>query len=123
MAEGGVSSYQLQSAISSLRSQLEAEIRSVEQKVYSLQNELRREVERLEREMREIGDRIVGAINQQTAAIVGGVAANTVMIETLKGRVEDEFGRTSKSSIPRSNPPCRSRSSRKSLTPARSAAS
>lgn len=94
MAEGGVSSYQLQSEISSLRNQLQAEIRSVEQKVYSLQNELRREVERLEREMREIGDRIVGAINQQTAAIVGGVAANTVMIETLKGRVEDEFGRT-----------------------------
>ena len=44
--------------------------------------------------MREIGDKIVGAINQQTVAIVGGVAANTVMLQTLKGKVEDEFGRT-----------------------------
>lgn len=94
MAEGGVNAGYVQGAINNLRSQLQAEIRAVDQRVGRLEDELRREIQRLEREMREIGDRIVGAITQQTAAIVGGVAANTVMIETLKGRVEDEFGRT-----------------------------
>lgn len=94
MAEGGVSASELQRAINGLRNEFDGRIRNVEQKVSNLQNELRREIDRLEREMREIGDKIVGAINQQTAAIVGGVAANTVMIEGLKGKVEDEFERT-----------------------------
>ena len=101
MAEGGISFAQLQSAINSLESRLLGRIRDVDQKVERLDSKVARleswvqsEIDRLEREMREIGDKIVGAINQQTAAIVGGVAANTVMIETLKGKVEDEFGRT-----------------------------
>jgi hypothetical protein len=94
MAEGGISSAQLQSAISNLESRLRGEIRDVDRKVEKLRSWVESEIDRLEREMREIGDKIVGAINQQTAAIVGGVAANTVMLETLKGKVEDEFGRT-----------------------------
>lgn len=73
---------------------LDTKVDRLDTKVERLDSWVRSEIDRLEREMREIGDKIVGAINQQTAAIVGGVAANTVMIETLKGKVEDEFGRT-----------------------------
>lgn len=94
MAEGGVSAGYVQGQINNLRNELRGEIRAVDQKVIQLESWVRSEIARLEREMREIGDKIVGAINQQTAAIVGGVAANTVMIERLKGQVEDEFDRT-----------------------------
>lgn len=94
MAEGGVSASDFRREIDNLRNEFDGRIRNVEQKVSNLQTELWNEVARLEREMREIGNMIVGAINQQTAAIVGGVAANTVMIEGLKGKVEDEFERT-----------------------------
>ena len=101
MAEGGISSGQLQSAINNLESklrgeirELRGEIREVDRNVEKLRAWVEGEIDRLEKEMREIGDKIVGAINQQTVAVVGGVAANTVMLQTLKGKVEDEFGRT-----------------------------
>lgn len=73
--------------ISSLRSEMYGEI-----------NDLRRwtqsEIDRLEREMREIGDMIVSAIDRQTAAVVGGVAATTLMLERTKQQIEEDFSKT-----------------------------
>ena len=86
MAEGGVSAGYVNSSISALRSELIGEIRSLKSWTAS-------EIRRLEEEMREIGAMIVRAIDTQTEAVVGGVAANTVMIEVLKVKIEEEFGK------------------------------
>lgn len=99
MAEtSGVSAGYVDSCISSLRYELKSDIQSV-------QRNLEREIARMEREMREIGDMIVHAINQQTAslsnhidvqttAVVGGVAATTVMLEKTKQQIADDFSQT-----------------------------
>lgn len=88
MAEdGGVSVAYVQSAINALRSDLMGEIRS-------LKSWTAGEISRLEEEMREIGVMIVSAIDTQTKAVVGGVAANTIMVEGLKTKVVEEFGKT-----------------------------
>ena len=87
MAEGGVSAAHVQSAISALKSELLREIGS-------LRSWTKSEIGRLEEEMRDIGDMIVRAIDTQTKAVVGGVAANTIMIEGLKTKVEEEFDKT-----------------------------
>lgn len=100
------------SAISSLRSELKGEINAI-------RNELQKEIQRLEREMREVGEMIAREIQKQTSqlsgqienqtnkienqtskiehqtvAVVGGVAANTVMLERTKIQLEDDFDKT-----------------------------
>lgn len=80
--------------LSSLRAELMSEIRDVRNDVASLQNWVQREIQRLEDEMREVGQMIVEAINHQTAAVVGGVAATTVMLERTKNQIEEDFSQT-----------------------------
>ena len=93
------------SAISSLRSELKGDISAV-------RNELHKEIQRLEREMREVGEMIAREIQKQTSqlsgqienqtnkiehqtvAVVGGVAANTIMLERTKLQIEDDFTKT-----------------------------
>ena len=100
MAEtsSGVSAGYVDTSINNLRYELKSDIQGV-------QRNLEREIARMEREMREIGDMIVHAINQQTAslsnhidvqttAVVGGVAATTVMIERTKQQIADDFSQT-----------------------------
>lgn len=99
-------------AINSLRSELKGEINAV-------RTELHKEIQRLEREMREVGEMIAREIQKQTSqlsgqienqtnkiehqtdkiehqtvAVVGGVAANTVMLERTKLQIEDDFTKT-----------------------------
>lgn len=71
--------------------QLERRVSRVEGQVDQLWSELRSEIARLEREMREIGEMIVQAIDRQTIAVVGGVAATTLMIERTKDQLESDF--------------------------------
>lgn len=80
--------------LSSLRSELMREINDVRSDVRSLQSWAEREIDRLEREMREVGAMIVDAIERQTVAVVGGVAATTVMLERTKRQIEDDFAET-----------------------------
>jgi len=79
------------SAISSLRSELHSEIQDVHNEVSELSAWVTHEIQRLENEMREIGEMIVGAIDKQTAAVVAGVAATTIMIERTKHQIEEDF--------------------------------
>ena len=87
-APSGVSQSYLDSSIRNLRYELSSEISST-------RNELIRyidgEIARLEREMREIGEMIVNAIDRKTVAVVGGVAASTVMLERTKHQIETDF--------------------------------
>jgi len=111
MAEGpsGISAGEVHgivnSAVSSLRSQLMGEINGVRNEINSVRNELHKEIQRLENEMREVGQMIATAIQNQTAqlsgqienqtiAVVGGVAATTVMLERTKLQIEDDFTKT-----------------------------
>lgn len=111
MAEGpsGISAGEVQgivnSAVSSLRSQLMGEINGVRNEINSVRNELYKEIQRLENEMREVGQMIATAIQNQTAqlsgqienqtiAVVGGVAATTVMLERTKLQIEEDFTKT-----------------------------
>lgn len=93
MAEtsSGVSASYVQSvvsnAVSSLRSELQRDINAV-------RNELHKEIQRLEREMIQIGEMIVNEIQKQTVAVVGGVAANTIMLERTKLQLEEDFTKT-----------------------------
>lgn len=100
MSEGRDYGSDISSLWSEVRS-LKSDVRDVRGDVYELRGdlqELRRyidsEIERLEREMREIGEMIVDAINRQTTAVVGGVAATTVMIERTKNQIETDFVQT-----------------------------
>ncbi len=100
--EGGISMGEVQSAInsavSSVRSELRSEIRDVHSELKSeiraLESFVNKEIQRLEAEMREIGEKIVHAIQIQTAAVVGGVAATTLMIERTKSQIETDFEQT-----------------------------
>jgi hypothetical protein len=96
--QSGISYSELNSAISSLRNELRGEIRQVRSELQGEINDLQRwterEIKRLEDEMKEIGVMIVGAISQQTVAIVSGVAATTVMIERTKRQIEEDFNLT-----------------------------
>lgn len=87
-APSGVSQSYVDNSINNLRRELGSEIRST-------RDELRRyidgEIARLEKEMREIGEMIVNAIDRQTVAVVGGVAASTVMLERTKHQIETDF--------------------------------
>jgi hypothetical protein len=111
MAEGpsGISAGEVHSivnsAVNSLRSQLMGEINGVRNEINSVRNELYKEIQRLENEMREVGQMIATAIQNQTAqlsgqienqtiAVVGGVAATTVMLERTKLQIEDDFTKT-----------------------------
>jgi hypothetical protein len=111
MAEGpsGISAGEVQgivnSAVNSLRSQLMGEINGVRNEINSVRNELYKEIQRLENEMREVGQMIATAIQNQTAqlsgqienqtiAVVGGVAATTVMLERTKLQIEEDFTKT-----------------------------
>ncbi len=87
MSENGVSAAYVDSVVSSLRSEMHSEIAS-------LRRSTEREIQRLEKEMREVGEMIVGAIDQQTAALVGGVAATTAMIERTRQQIESDFDKT-----------------------------
>ena len=82
------------SAINSLRSELHGEILDVQNEVRELSAWVKGEIQRLENEMREIGEMIVHAIDKQTAAVVGGVAATTIMIERTKHQIEEDFTQT-----------------------------
>jgi uncharacterized protein YdcH (DUF465 family) len=95
----------VRNAMSSLRSELKGEINAA-------RNELHQEIQRLEREMREVGEMIAREIQKQTSqlsdrienqtnkiehqtvAVVGGVAATTVMLERTKLQLEDDFTKT-----------------------------
>ena len=95
MSDGGSMDYgYVDREISSLRSELRGEIREVHNEVGELSAWVRQEIQRLENEMREIGEMIVHAIDVQTAAVVGGVAATTVMIERTKRQIEEDFSQT-----------------------------
>jgi hypothetical protein len=87
-APSGVSQSYVDNQLRSLRYELSSEISST-------RNELIRyidgEIARLEKEMREIGEMIVNAIDRQTVAVVGGVAASTVMLERTKHQIETDF--------------------------------
>ncbi len=87
----GVSHGELSSAINSLRNELRGEFRS---EIRSLRDYIDSEVARLEREMREIGEMIVQALERQTVAVVGGVAATTVMLERTKQQMQADFSET-----------------------------
>ncbi len=100
MAEtsSGVSASYVDSAVNSVRNELTREINNVK-------SELRNEINRLEREMREVGDMIVNELRNQTerlghhletqtVAVVGGVAANTLMLERTKVQIEEDFTKT-----------------------------
>jgi hypothetical protein len=95
----GVSKDYFDRSISNLHRELTSEIRSTKNEVVSeirsTQNELIRhfngEIARLEIEMREIGEMIVNSIDRQTVAVVGGVAASTVMLERTKHQIETDF--------------------------------
>lgn len=94
----GISQSELNSAISSLRSEMRGEINSVHNEIRGEISDLRSwvesEIRRLEDEMREVGEMIVNAINKQTVAVVGGVAATTVMLERTKQQMEEDFQAT-----------------------------
>ena len=60
------------SAINQLRSEMRGEM-------HQLKSWTEHEIQRLENEMREIGEMIVRAIDKQTMAVVGGVAATTLL--------------------------------------------
>jgi hypothetical protein len=94
----GISYAELNSAISSLRSEMRGEINSVRNEMRGEIRDLRRwvesEIQRLEDEMREVGEMIVSAINKQTVAVVGGVAATTAMLERTKQQMEEDFQAT-----------------------------
>lgn len=74
-------------AISALRSEMRGEM-------HQLKSWTEHEIQRLENEMREIGEMIVRAIDQQTMAVVGGVAATTLMLERTKQQIEEDFSKT-----------------------------
>jgi hypothetical protein len=87
-----------EAAASRVRNELQREINALER-------ELRSEIQRLEREMREVGEMIVSElrdqtsqisnrIENQTVAVVGGVAANTLMLERTKSQIQDDFDKT-----------------------------
>lgn len=94
----GVSASYVDSAISSLRWEMQREIEAA-------RAEFRSEIQRLEREMIEVGRMIVaeireqtsrlsGNIETQTVAVVGGVAATTMMLERTKNQIENDFDKT-----------------------------
>jgi len=74
--------------------QLENAVNHLERELNQLRRHVDSEIERLEREMREIGEMIVHAIDRQTQAVVGGVAATTLMIERTKSQIETDFHET-----------------------------
>lgn len=80
--------------LASLRGELMSEINDVRGDVRGLKNWVEREIDRMEEEMREIGRNIVEAIERQTVAVVGGVAATTVMLERTKRQIEQDFSET-----------------------------
>jgi hypothetical protein len=94
----GISHSELNSAISSLRLEMRSEINSVHNEMRDEIRDLRRwvesEIRRLEDEMREVGEMIVSAIDKQTVAVVGGVAATTFMLERTKQQIEEDFQAT-----------------------------
>jgi hypothetical protein len=77
----------LDGQITSLRSEMNAQNKKLNQKIES-------EIEKLEKQMKEIGEMVVRAINLQTTALVGGVAATTAMIESTKHQIETDFDKT-----------------------------
>ena len=79
--------------LQSLRAELLGEINEVRHDVNRLQIWVKSEIARLEDEMREVGAMIVNAIDRQTVAVVGGVAATTLMIERTKMQIEDDFSK------------------------------
>ena len=93
--QAGISASELRSAINGLRSEMHGEMNSLRREMEGEIRDLRRwtesEIRRLEDEMKEVGEMIVSAINKQTIAVVGGVAATTVMLERTKKQLEDDF--------------------------------
>jgi hypothetical protein len=97
----GVSMGDVYSAIQNAIGPLQRQVQQLDNAVSHLDRELNQlrhhvdsEIERLEREMREIGEMIVHAIDRQTQAVVGGVAATTLMIERTKSQIETDFHET-----------------------------
>lgn len=87
----GVSQSYVDSAITNLRYEMRNEIQS---EIRSLRSYVDHEIARLEREMREIGEMIVQALERQTVAVVGGVAASTLMMERTKQQIQSDFSET-----------------------------
>jgi ribosome-associated translation inhibitor RaiA len=93
-APSGVSMSEVRNAIDSAIGPLNRQIDRLEREQNELRNYINSEIERLEREMREIGEMIVTAIERQTQAVVGGVAATTLMIERTKSQIQTDFQET-----------------------------
>ena len=97
VAPSGVSMAEVYAAIRPIErqvNQLESTVSQLDRDLNQLRRYVEGEIQRLEREMREIGEMIVHAIDRQTLAVVGGVAATTLMIERTKSQIETDFQET-----------------------------
>ena len=93
-APPGLSLSDVYNAIDSRLGPLRRDIQQLESGLHDLRNHVDREIRRLEEEMREVGEMIVHAIDRQTQAVIGGVAATTLMVERTKNQIETDFKET-----------------------------
>ncbi|MEI7785115.1 MAG: hypothetical protein WCK08_12075 [Betaproteobacteria bacterium] len=93
-APPGVSISDVYNAIDSRLGPLRRDVQLLEVGLHDLRNHVDHEIRRLEEEMREIGQMIVHAIDRQTQAFIGGVAATTLMVERTKNQLESDFKET-----------------------------
>ncbi len=102
MSQGGIDAGQVQRMVDQAARDVE---RRLLHEVEQVRAELRHEISRLEDEMRDVGRMIVAEmrqqtthlgqrIEQQTVAVVGGVAANTAMLERTRSQIEEDFSST-----------------------------
>jgi hypothetical protein len=93
-APAGVSLSDVNNAIDRRLAPLRQDVKLLEVGLHDLRNHVDREIRRLEEEMRQIGEMIVHAIDRQTQAFIGGVAATTLMVERTKNQIESDFKET-----------------------------
>ena len=93
-APAGVSISDVYSSIDNRLRPLQQDVHRLEIGLTNLRNHVEDEIRRLEEEMREIGEMIVHAIDRQTKAFIGGVAATTMMVERTKNQIETDFKET-----------------------------
>src|SRR4051794_18770383 len=90
----GVTQGDINAAVASLRSEIYGELQRLES-----------HINRVEAEVAELARAVIHAINEQTeklahqmalqtAAVVGGIAATTVMLERTKNQLESDFKET-----------------------------
>lgn len=93
-APTGVSLLEVTNAIERRLEPLRRDVQRLETGLGDLRNHVDREIRRLEEEMKEVGEMIVHAIDRQTQAFIGGVAATTLMVERTKNQIESDFKET-----------------------------